>query len=184
SSPVIRSAMWYSADFRLAAALIIIQPSTGKVVVVNDRDTGYWFVPRGRKDIGETVEMAALREGYEESGYRAVFLPLYQPTGAPLPPGTQDDGLRTGEPLFMKIIGQPTIVDRNTRSTYRRGDEYVCYYFVGQIPADAVREANTGMPDEASYVGELLDLDDAVARLTDPAEKDAVVVAYSLWEET
>jgi hypothetical protein len=43
----------------------MIQESTGKVVVVRDEATGRWFLPRGRKDVGETLEQAAFREGYE-----------------------------------------------------------------------------------------------------------------------
>ena len=46
--------------------MVIIQPSSGKVVLVNDTELGTWFLPRGRKDIGETLEQCALREAYEE----------------------------------------------------------------------------------------------------------------------
>lgn len=50
----------------LAASMVIIQPSTGKVVVVNDTKRQSWFLPRGRKDVGENLEQCALREAYEE----------------------------------------------------------------------------------------------------------------------
>lgn len=43
---------------------MIIQPSTGKVVLVNNGND--WFLPKGRKDQGESLEQAALREGFEE----------------------------------------------------------------------------------------------------------------------
>ena len=60
---------WSSADFVLAAGLCILQPSTGRVVLVRIGDhevkNGRWFLPRGRKDIGESLEETALREGYE-----------------------------------------------------------------------------------------------------------------------
>lgn len=46
--------------------MAIIQPSTGKVLLVYESKRGYWFLPKGRKDIGETIEEAALREAYEE----------------------------------------------------------------------------------------------------------------------
>ena len=52
----------------LGAGMVILQPSTNKVVLVHDRKREYaaYFFPRGRKDIGETLEAAALREAYEE----------------------------------------------------------------------------------------------------------------------
>lgn len=47
----------------------MLQPSedgsTAKVVVVYDTAKRRYFLPRGRKDIGETLEQAGFREGYE-----------------------------------------------------------------------------------------------------------------------
>lgn len=61
----------------LGAGVVIIQPSSGKIVIVNEED--YWFLPKGRKDMGESLEQAAMREGYEEVSYRASaqFRPLH-----------------------------------------------------------------------------------------------------------
>jgi ADP-ribose pyrophosphatase YjhB (NUDIX family) len=52
--------------------MVIIQPSSGKVVLVNDTRLGTWFLPRGRKDIGETLEQCALREAYEEVRFLVI----------------------------------------------------------------------------------------------------------------
>ena len=43
-----------------------------KVVVLFDTQKKRWFFPRGRKDIGKSLEEAALREAYEE--VRMLFL--------------------------------------------------------------------------------------------------------------
>ena len=58
------SRMFFSENFMLGAGAVIIQPSSRKVVIVQDGD--YWFLPKGRKDLGESIEQAALREAYEE----------------------------------------------------------------------------------------------------------------------
>jgi ADP-ribose pyrophosphatase YjhB (NUDIX family) len=50
----------------MGAGMVILQPSTDRVVVVHDSVDGHWFLPRGRKDIGESLEKTALREAYEE----------------------------------------------------------------------------------------------------------------------
>ena len=69
STGCVERTLWASADFVLAAGLCILQPSTGRVVLVsvgNQEAKGVrWFLPRGRKDIGESLEVTALREGYE-----------------------------------------------------------------------------------------------------------------------
>jgi hypothetical protein len=56
--------MLCSENFMLGAGAIIIQPSSGKVVIVQEGNR--WFLPKGRKDLEESIEAAALREGYEE----------------------------------------------------------------------------------------------------------------------
>ena len=48
----------------LGAGAVIIQPSSEKVVIIQDGNR--WFLPKGRKDLGESIEQAALREAYEE----------------------------------------------------------------------------------------------------------------------
>lgn len=53
-------------DFMLGTGMVIIQQNTDKIVVVYETKKDYWFFPRGRKDIGESLEQAALREAYEE----------------------------------------------------------------------------------------------------------------------
>ena len=52
----------------LGAGMVIFQPSTHKVVVVYETEKQYWFLPRGRKDVGESLEQTALREASEEVG--------------------------------------------------------------------------------------------------------------------
>ncbi len=66
STPAVQTCGWSSLDFMLGAGMVIIQPSTQKIVVVYDTEKKYWFLPRGRKDTGESLEQAALREAYEE----------------------------------------------------------------------------------------------------------------------
>lgn len=58
--------MFFSENLMLGSGSVIIQPSSGKVVIVQDGDR--WFLPKGRKDLGESLEEAALREAYEEVG--------------------------------------------------------------------------------------------------------------------
>lgn len=70
SSPTIPNSGWCSSNFMLGTGMVIFQRSTRKVVVVNEPSRiNNWFFPRGRKDQGETLEVTALREAYEEVGY-------------------------------------------------------------------------------------------------------------------
>jgi len=66
STPAIPDSAFCAADFLLSAGIVIIQEKTDKIVVVYDHRLDNWFLPRGRKDVGESLEATALREGYEE----------------------------------------------------------------------------------------------------------------------
>jgi hypothetical protein len=66
STPGVQNSYWCSQDFMLGAGMVLIQENTHKVVVVYETQKEYWFFPRGRKDIGESLEQTALREAYEE----------------------------------------------------------------------------------------------------------------------
>ena len=46
--------------------MVLIQEETEKIAVVYDSNSKSWFLPKGRKDVGESLEQAALREAHEE----------------------------------------------------------------------------------------------------------------------
>lgn len=183
STSSIPDSCFWTHDFLLAASMVIIQPSSGKVVLVNDTQHGTWFLPRGRKDIGETLEQCALREAYEESGYRVEFLPLYLPSRAPAPPTRPNAKYEpmVSEPVFITV--QEFGPYRRRNNNIDRGGQYITFCYVGQIPADAVREESTGMPDEKHYVGTLLELEEALLRLPG-FEAHITNVSYSRWQRT
>ncbi|KAI0049021.1 hypothetical protein FA95DRAFT_1604701 [Auriscalpium vulgare] len=183
SSGPVADSHWFASDFILAASLVIIQPSSAKVVIVNDTHDQTWFLPRGRKDVGESLEQCALREGFEESGYQAEFLPIYTqsiaPVGPAAPPGARH--MPNTEAIFVTTTyAKP----RQTERGLRTGQEYMAFYYVGQIPPDAVRQTGTGMPDEQSYVGTLVDIEEALRRLSDPTDAWVTHTAFWLWQHT
>ena len=139
--------MFFSENFMLGAGAVVIQPSSGKVVVVQDGD--HWFLPKGRKDLGESIEQAALREAYEEvrislhlispdrfdqhdhqSGYRCEFLPLYHWTNAPVE-SRLAYGRKHTEPLHVTIT---SYLGRRNRPP----GEYLTFWYACQIGPEAV----------------------------------------------
>ncbi|KAG6915239.1 hypothetical protein DXG01_012571 [Tephrocybe rancida] len=160
STAQVHDSGWSSENFMLGAGMVIIQPATHKIVLVYDTHKE-WFLPRGRKDIGETLEAAALREAYEESGYRVRFLPLYAPTHAPAPPSNRDARmLPMTEALYTTVSHWSA-----GRGNRRQPGEYMTFWYAGQIPRDAVHTPNTGMPDEQNYKSYLCTYEEVLERL-------------------
>lgn len=186
STPLIPPSRWASGNFQLAAGCCMIQPSTKKVVLVYDSGTKRWFLPRGRKDVGETLEQAAFREGYEESGFRPEPLPLLLPHIQPSSPAQMQarrtdpfnskHWLTTTEPVYITTIPAPG-------HGRRQGYEYTCFWYAASLPPDAVRETDTGMEDEKDYIGKLLYIEEALRLLRDP-ESYVLWFTYKIWEQT
>ncbi|KAF9484164.1 hypothetical protein BDN70DRAFT_798276 [Pholiota conissans] len=165
STTGVRDSVWCSLDMMLGAGMIIIQENTHKIVVVYETKKEYWFFPRGRKDVGESLETAALREGYEESGYRAQFMPLFNPTRQPHSPEDTDGDLKPNtEPIAVTLTSWKPKTTRQGEP-YDSGGEYLTTWYVGRIPEDAVKDTGTGMWDEQHYESHLLSFEEAVQRV-------------------
>lgn len=134
SSPAIPDSLFFASDFMLGAGMVIIQPATANVVLIHEAAKNFWFLPKGRKDVGESLEQAVLREAHEESGYHASFLPVRMPTNAPSAPATPHArSLPCTEPFYVSTLHwrpQPHRADV--------GGEYFTFWYLGQIEADAV----------------------------------------------
>jgi len=177
STPAVSDSLWFASDFLLGAGMVIIQPSTQKIVLVHDGFSQSWFLPKGRKDVGETLEEAALREAHEESGYTAEFLPLLSGSRAPAT-GSRRNSSATTEPIFVSTL-------RFGREYGGNGGEYLTFWYVGLINEDAVREENTGMFDEQQYVSHLLSPQEAIEKLGNTGiEAHIVQMAWDLYVHT
>ncbi|KAL0059249.1 hypothetical protein AAF712_013999 [Marasmius tenuissimus] len=169
-------------DFMLGAGMVGIQPSTQKVVIIEDKRSNRWLLPRGRKDVGESLEETALREAFEETGYKVDFLPMYTGTLQPYAPKDRLGPYppKNTEPIFMNIIGWKARYDLQGR-VKDRGGEYFVSWYVGQIPEDAVRHEGVCMPDEQEYVSHIVTFEDAWKKLSSEDESRVLHRAWTCY---
>ena len=59
---------WGEAIF--SAGGVLVDPNTNRVLLIYKKEIGEWLLPKGRIEYGETIEQAAKREIFEETGYR------------------------------------------------------------------------------------------------------------------
>lgn len=74
-----------SEKLTIGAGVAIFHIATERVVVCYHSRDQYWFLPKGRKNANESINQAAEREGFEESGYRNRLIPIPMRHRAPDP---------------------------------------------------------------------------------------------------
>lgn len=60
---------------RTLAASVVVKDTAGRILLVlraNEPEAGRWTIPGGRVEPGETLEEAAAREAFEETGLQVV----------------------------------------------------------------------------------------------------------------
>lgn len=154
-----------AAAFVLSCGTVTLDLNKSKALLIRWHKTGEVMLPKGRKDIGETLENAALRETWEETGYRASLLPLPFLTQATSPPNSQTSEAST------RLVTEPICVTQRDRGGVRK----IIFWFAAQADSTAPegkREQQEGEDFETVWtdldmVGQVLSHDDdrEVARL-------------------
>jgi 8-oxo-dGTP pyrophosphatase MutT (NUDIX family) len=65
-----------TANSIVVAATAFVQDDSGRVLLVRRSDNGLWAMPGGAMDVGERVADTAVRETFEETGYRVEVTDL------------------------------------------------------------------------------------------------------------
>ncbi|KAI1910817.1 hypothetical protein LOZ65_006309 [Ophidiomyces ophidiicola] len=71
-----------SDTFVLSAGTVTVDAAQKLVLILYSPASNTHFLPKGRKDVGESLSAAAVRETLEESGYRVALRPHRLPTNA------------------------------------------------------------------------------------------------------
>lgn len=125
SAPVL--ANYPSSLLTIGAGVAIFHLRTQRVVVCYHTREKHWFLPKGRKNANESVERAAEREGFEETGYRNRLLPIALQHAQTDPDEGHEDYVT--EAVWMQLLPL----------TARR--QYVLFWFAAETVTPAQEEA-------------------------------------------
>ena len=82
------SKQFFSEEFVTSAGGVLFRIKPGhplEICLIRLQHKEEWLLPKGRKDRGESVEETALREVYEETGWKAMPFPATMYTRATVP---------------------------------------------------------------------------------------------------
>ncbi|KAL1846789.1 hypothetical protein Plec18170_008930 [Paecilomyces lecythidis] len=148
-------ALHLSDAFSISCGTVTLDLAHEKVLVIRWKKTGEIFLPKGRKNIGENLEDAALRETHEETGFRVALLALPIPTLA-TPAAAVDD-----QPEDPNVVTEPVAVSHRFRNNKLK----IIFWFVAQGDATATPDSGTQQEGE-DFESIWIDRDQAVAILT------------------
>ena len=109
------------------------RPEEYNLVYIYNRRNKLCTLPKGRKDIGESIAEAALRETFEETGYRCSnFLPLPVPTLAPSPgPKAQVKPVWNTEAVAIRLWP-----DSHSRKAEKVKVQKFIHWYVAEVDVD------------------------------------------------
>ncbi|KAF2723909.1 hypothetical protein K431DRAFT_301428 [Polychaeton citri CBS 116435] len=148
-----------SQHFTLSAGTCTLDVNRRKCLVVHCRKTGEFFLPKGRKDVSESLRSCALRETLEETGHHAYPLPLDVPTNATVGE-VREAHLADGncEPV---AVTQRTIHNADGRQTRK-----IIFWYASQGDSTAEAVSNMKQEGEEDYEGVWVDCNDVSSTLT------------------
>ncbi|KAI9841876.1 MAG: hypothetical protein M1837_000346 [Sclerophora amabilis] len=146
----------FSSDFVLSSGTVSIDIPNSVILVLYYRHQKEFLLPKGRKNVGETLEAAAIRETMEESGYQCQLLEHNLPTQAPrLKPGSW-----TTEPIAV-----------HQRVT--NGLRKIIFWYLAQVDSSRPRVLNTQEEGEDFDV-HWIRSDVAAAKMTYEEDREVV----------
>ena len=147
-----------------------MDPHARKIAILRDpANNNVTFLPKGRKNIGEDLLSAALRETLEETGVAVKPLPLLIPTRA-TPPAQDESGggqqEKTENPGLIKGVEncEPSSVTVRPRDS--SGIARLIFWFAAAGDSTAALVEGTKESWEEGWVTEWVNANDAASLMT------------------
>ncbi len=176
-----------SSQFVLSAGAVSFEfeeDKPKKVLLVHHTRKNEWLLAKGRKDQGEDLAATAVREVFEETGYRCHIHPVPRlPTRAPPSVGPSAIAFQSDVVRIVEGGTEPfTITIRPTSFSQAK----LIFWYIGRV--DVATSAQEGAPPQRGThmslegFGEagLYPIDEALQKLTYEGDRDIVRTAISI----
>lgn len=163
-----------AADYVESVGAIVFNLAQRKVCLVHYAKRNEWLLAKGRRNLGQTRQQAAIREIAEETGHQCRILPLRMTTRNP--PAVETEQHYPDEPRVHESACEPFML------TCRQLDESkglkVIWWYVA-----AVDEGVEGEGGEEQFKAGWFSFEDAVERLTFELDRDVLREACRILTE-
>lgn len=175
ASSTVPTTILFSPNFVITAGCVLFRrtPQGLQVCLLFHQMKKQWLLAKGRKDRGESIENAALRETFEETGYPCQFMSgLNMWTRAP-PPGSQEKDMAA----LMTDATEPFAV---TMRTVEPTNVKFTWWYIAESTG-APKQEGTQTESEC-FLSEFMGVEAALQKLTFATDREVVVKAISIIE--
>ncbi|GFQ96710.1 nudix hydrolase domain-containing protein [Trichonephila clavata] len=155
-----------SKCFVLSAGTVTFDQKKDRICLVQNKK-GEFFLPKGRKNVGESLEETAIRETYEETGFLCKLLPVTMPSRA-----TPRSETKEHYPDIVRMfesVTEPISISIRPGSD---GSQKIIFWFIAIT--DGSYTKGTQMENEQQFHVNFYTLEDAIAKLTFDEDKELV----------
>jgi 8-oxo-dGTP pyrophosphatase MutT (NUDIX family) len=149
-------------------------PSSKRVCIGNIVDKNEWILLKGRRNINESRQDAALREIYEETGYRGTLLPVRMATRAT---ATGDPADVRDRPRVHDGLSEPFMC--TVRELPFDGGVKIIWWYIATL-----NENGEVGPGEADIRAQFFDCDEAIGKLWFETDREVLRKAMEIVEDT
>lgn len=172
-----------SSDFVIAAGCVLFRksPQTNQLqlcliyVPPEDGKEAKWLLPKGRKDLGESIAAAAVRETFEETGYPCELLSCRMPTRATTPGIYTTDVARVADDAT-----EPVAV--TVRNLGKEGHKFI-WWFLARVKGNATEKVMGTQMETENYVSDFFDVEEGIIKLTRKNDQDVARQALAVVED-
>lgn len=165
----------YSAEnFVESAGAIIFKLSTKEVCLVHHVKKNEWLLAKGRRNVSESRQTAAIREAAEETGYRCRLLPATMTTRTP---PAVETGHYPDEPRVHEDVCEPFMV--TCRQLQGGANLKLIWWFLG-----AIDEQATSVGGESQFRAQWFDFTKALNILTFEPDREILRKAIEIFGHT
>ncbi|KAJ7104251.1 NUDIX hydrolase domain-like protein [Mycena belliarum] len=165
---------YFASQFVVSAGCVLFRKEAEsgalQICILRDRNNDEWLLPKGRKDCGESIAEAAVRETFEETGYPCALLPCRMATRAPRPGVNAVDAV-----AIVEGISEPIAVVVRDRGA--RGAKVVWWFIARATGEEKVGGTQT---EWETFDSEFVGADEAPRRLTYQGDRDTVMEALRI----
>lgn len=129
---------------RVAAYCIIVDEGQLLLAHWNEGGGRGWSLPGGGVEFGEDPADAAVREAFEETGYRVELLSMLGVDSTVVPAARRFDG--SGVPLHaIRLLFEARVVGGELRDEVDGSTDQAAWFALDELPPDRVALVNSGL---------------------------------------